>query len=540
MSDWLRKSDEQLDLLEMGWAVRSPDGRVHWFGDDYSAADAYWRRTDNSTEPKYIQKRKRREAEVSAHIPGAEGEGRFTNADEAVSWYNGWIQVSPTDPPEGEEDEEFKWDPVLKWYDKSGAGLYWYIVGTKDAQSLVIESEETLQDWVNQYYFHYAKKYGRDKADALIEKGRVVVARIPDLPASTPEAENLMSTKADEPPKGRPGPANEKDAWMVGPSRTAEEAPKILLIGTSGFSYKHWEGEFYPKDLPGKQRLAYYATKFPTIEVSSTFHNFPEFRVLQRWHDSTPHGFKFSIRGPHDVTHVRKLVDCGGIMDAFMRRLETLKDKLAVVTFQMQESAPFDPVALKGFLASLPKGFHYSMEFRSEPWYNDETYELLAKHDVALVTVGHSDKGIHAVQPATWGYMRLSGHHPDYKKNSYSEQDLKNWRGIVADSPEPTFVYFNNEYKAFAAHNATAMMDLMKVSWAPTMIQKKKKPVAPRRDLPKSLPGPKGPQNSTKDKYNSNPYDYTDDGSDALSTDPWAAKQLKYHFPFQPAAPHTK
>ncbi len=251
-----------------------------------------------------------------------------------------------------------------------------------------------------------------------------------------------------------------QSAWLGTPV-TAARAPGKVLIGVSGFNYKSWTGNFYPKGLPGKQKLTYLASQFPTVEMSSTFHQMPEPRVLQGWDAKTPDNFVMAFRGPKEVSHVRKLAACADIMADFCRRLEILGDKVGPIGFQMPESARFDPVALKAFLEGLPSGFRYALEFRSEPWYTSQTYDLLNKHDVALVTVSHSNMGIHPVYPASWSCFRMSGHDPDYSKNLYSRADLMNWRGIIAEAPEPAYVYFNNEYAAYSARNATELIDLM-------------------------------------------------------------------------------
>ena len=279
---------------------------------------------------------------------------------------------------------------------------------------------------------------------------------------------------------------------IVMPGLTAKYnlATPGVLIGTSGFKYKHWFGTFYPDGLPGRDCLAYYATKFPTVEASSTFHQMPEPRVISRWRDSVPAGFTFALRGPKEVTHVRHLSGCGPVMSAFCRRAELLGDKLGPITFQLMESENFDPRALEAFVSSLPAGFRYSVEFRSEPWYNEACYEILAKRNIASVIVGHSNKGIHTVSTADWSHIRMSGHHPDYAQNSYSNEQLMNWRGIIADSKRPTYVYFNNEFKAYAAVNALALMSLMGLQYTPVESAKSIFPV-PGKDRVKKEVGPK-------------------------------------------------
>lgn len=294
--------------------------------------------------------------------------------------------------------------------------------------------------------------------DATIRQ--VTQKAIDAIRALSPSLEPLIRPLVDAIGGAGGGEIAQSSAWLGSPV-TAAKAPGKVLIGVSGFNYKSWAGNFYPKGLPGKQKLTYLASQFPTVEMSSTFHQMPEPRVLAGWDAKTPDGFIMAFRGPKEVSHVRKLASCEDIMADFCRRLEILGDKVGPIGFQMPESARFDAVALKAFLEGLPSGFRYALEFRSEPWYNTQTYDLLNKHDVALVTVSHSNMGIHPVYPASWSCFRMSGHDPDYSKNLYTRADLMNWRGIIAEAPEPAYVYFNNEYAAFSARNAAELIDLM-------------------------------------------------------------------------------
>jgi uncharacterized protein YecE (DUF72 family) len=241
------------------------------------------------------------------------------------------------------------------------------------------------------------------------------------------------------------------------------EASSKILIGTSGFKYKHWAGAFYPQSLPGREWLKYYAQKFPTVEISSTFHHLPEPRVINTWRSSTPDGFIFAVRAPAAVTHEMSLRGCGPLMASFMRRMELLGDKLGPVTFQLKASEPPNPAALEAFAKALPSGFRYSIEFRSEPWHSDAVADILSKYNIATVIVGHSYMGIHTRATADWSHIRMSGHDPDYKKNKYNDIQLKNWRGIIADARKPAYVYFNNEFKAFAAENAARLMEILSI-----------------------------------------------------------------------------
>lgn len=306
-------------------------------------------------------------------------------------------------------------------------------------------------------------------------------------------------------------------------SLKSEASGGNILVGTSGFKYKHWAGAFYPQDVHGRDWLRYYATRFPTVEISSTFHHMPEPRVLKTWHDSTPDDFVFAIRAPKAVTHEAHLEGCGPLMSTFMRRVEMLGDKLGPVTFQLQSSQPFDAGLLERFAGSLPSGFRYSIEFRSEPWYNEAAYEILSDYNIACVVVGHSYMGIHTRSTADWSHIRMSGHHPDYTQNSYSDDQLRNWRGIIADASKPSYVYFNNEYKAYAATNALRMMEIVGLKY-PSKPMADPKPRAISPDLSAPVPTDDG---------------YTDNGMGAKQRgprnvgDPGSGKDYSEQYPAQ-------
>ena len=118
---------------------------------------------------------------------------RFKTADEAIAWYNGWLKTIPA-PPDGPgcrecADDFGGWDPVLKAYLPDGRPIYWYIVGTAGDESLVVEGEETIRNWGNQYYYYYARVNGKDDAERILRLAELPEKAVPhDLEPSTPES----------------------------------------------------------------------------------------------------------------------------------------------------------------------------------------------------------------------------------------------------------------------------------------------------------------------------------------------------------------
>ena len=82
-----------------------------------------------------------------------------------------------------------------------------------------------------------------------------------------------------------------------------------LYVGTSGYSYKEWKGSFYPEDLPAKEMLRYYAERFRTVEINNTFYRMPKASVLESWAEQVPESFRFVLKGPQRITHIKRLVE---------------------------------------------------------------------------------------------------------------------------------------------------------------------------------------------------------------------------------------
>ena len=76
-------------------------------------------------------------------------------------------------------------------------------------------------------------------------------------------------------------------------------------IGTSGFSYSDWKEIFYPKGLSQKKWLHYYAQHYNTVEINATFYRYFAHTIFARWRDETPDEFRFTLKGPRDITQLK-------------------------------------------------------------------------------------------------------------------------------------------------------------------------------------------------------------------------------------------
>ncbi len=158
-----------------------------------------------------------------------------------------------------------------------------------------------------------------------------------------------------------------------------------LHLGTIGWSYSFWKGNFYPSKTPAKGFLSYYSTQFDTVEVDSTFYRLPTPQTVRTWKQQTPDGFVFSLKFPQAITHVRMLRDSEQLTETFLDRAGLLEEKLGPLLLQFPPSFAANRLPdLEAFLKKLPQQHRYVVEVRNKSWLNQTVYSLLKAHKVAL------------------------------------------------------------------------------------------------------------------------------------------------------------
>lgn len=212
-----------------------------------------------------------------------------------------------------------------------------------------------------------------------------------------------------------------------------------LRAGTSGFSYKEWLGAFYPKELPAKGMLAHYATRLPIVEINNTFYRMPNAATIQTWRSQVPDSFRFAIKVPRRISHLKRLKDCGAELAALRTALADLGPTLGSLLVQLPPHARCDEPALAAFLRELPEGQRVAFEFRNDSWLVPAVFRTLESRNAALVQ-SESDETFE-VKPwtADWAYLRL-------RRVDYLPEDLERWleRIDVAGVTEAQ-VFFKHE-----------------------------------------------------------------------------------------------
>ena len=170
----------------------------------------------------------------------------------------------------------------------------------------------------------------------------------------------------------------------------------LIRLGTSAFTAAGWEGSFYPAGVKPAEYLTYYATKFDTVEVDSTFYRAPSLSTVKGWYAKTPKGFLFAAKVPQSITHEKMLVDCKDELSNFLKTMDALGEKLGPLLFQFPyfnrtkfKSGGEFVALLRTFLKTLPKGYRFAVEVRNKSWMDARLAEALKERGVALTLVDH-------------------------------------------------------------------------------------------------------------------------------------------------------
>jgi uncharacterized protein YecE (DUF72 family) len=228
-------------------------------------------------------------------------------------------------------------------------------------------------------------------------------------------------------------------------------------IGTSGFQYKEWKGNFYPEDLPAAKMLPFYAERFSTTEINYTFHRIPAVKTIENWNALTPAKFRFGLKAPQKITHWSKLRDCGDTIRYFAEVVSKLGEKLGPVLFQLPPTFKKDADVLGSFLRELPSNFRTAFEFRHASWFDDEVFNLLRTSKAALCIAETEDFETPKVATADWGYLRL-------RREDYATPDVERWVKFVREQGErwsDVFIYFKHEEAGIGPKLSKEMQGLL-------------------------------------------------------------------------------
>jgi uncharacterized protein YecE (DUF72 family) len=280
-----------------------------------------------------------------------------------------------------------------------------------------------------------------------------------------------------------------------------------IRIGISGWNYGGWRGTFYPRGLRHEDELSYAGRRVDTIEINGTHYLLQRPESFAKWHDETPDGFVFAVKGSRFITHLKQLHDIETpLANFFASGVLRLEQKLGPFLWQFSPRFKFDPERLDHFFALLPRDtekaaalakrhdrrlkgrawtrterkrcLRHAIEIRHRSFLDAAFVALLRRHRIALVFADSVEWPYAEDLTADFVYLRLHGSEELYA-SGYSEEALDHWasriklwarglqpndaRLIAPDTPPPcrnardVYVYFDNDAKVRAPADARSL-----------------------------------------------------------------------------------
>ena len=228
-----------------------------------------------------------------------------------------------------------------------------------------------------------------------------------------------------------------------------------MWVGTSGYSFDEWKGNFYPEKLAAKDRLKFYAGHLDTVEINNTFYRMPNESLIGGWLDEVPDAFRFAIKSPQRITHMRRLNDCADSVTRLVDVITGLGPRLGPLLYQLPPNFKQDLPRLKAFLDGVPSPGRVAFEFRNKSWFDDEVFATLRAYKVALCV---SDTGEEPVAPlvptADWGYLRL-------RREDFDDDVLREWAQRIREQPwSEAFVFVKHEEEGRGPKFAARLREL--------------------------------------------------------------------------------
>ncbi|HSE72596.1 MAG TPA: DUF72 domain-containing protein [Nocardioidaceae bacterium] len=262
-------------------------------------------------------------------------------------------------------------------------------------------------------------------------------------------------------------------------------------VGISGWTYPGWRGDFYPPGLAQRRELAYAAERLTSIEINGSFYSLQRPSSYAAWREQTPDDFVFAVKGGRFITHLKKLVGVEtALANFFASGVLALGHKLGPVLWQLPPNLGYDGPRLADFFDRLPRTtkqmaelaeqhdakvpedralvrteedrpVRHALEVRHTSFVTPEAVELLREHDIAFVLADTAGRWPKVEEDTSdFRYVRLHGDAELYA-SGYTDRALDAWAEKVAgwvDAGQDVYVYFDNDAKGHAPHDAVALL----------------------------------------------------------------------------------
>jgi uncharacterized protein YecE (DUF72 family) len=266
-------------------------------------------------------------------------------------------------------------------------------------------------------------------------------------------------------------------------------------IGISGWTFPGWRKTFYPEGLVQRKELEYASHRLSSIEINGTFYSLQKPSSFQGWYDATPENFKFAVKAPQFITHIRRLKEIEEPLSNFLASgILCLQEKMGPILWQFPPNVMLKDDRFEKFVRLLPtdtkrasqlaarhgskmKGrslvktesvitLQHAFEFRHNSFLNKDFIAFLKEHNVAFVSAHAGGKAPFLEEPtANFIYVRLHGEGKGYSKG-YPKKEISEWARKIKGwtRTREVFIYFSNEAKAYSPNGALALQEMLGIT----------------------------------------------------------------------------
>jgi uncharacterized protein YecE (DUF72 family) len=265
------------------------------------------------------------------------------------------------------------------------------------------------------------------------------------------------------------------------PESSASSLKTSVFVGCSGWFYWKWRELFYPADLPTGEWFKHYAKRLDTVEMNASFYSWPTLANVKAWkRQPGKRSFVYTVKVCELITHIKKFKGTKTLVKDFGMIADILGDRMGCFLFQLPPSYRYSKGRLAAILGQLDPARRNVVEFRHASWWNETVYAAFRKTGTIFCSCSGPRLPDELVRTADDIYLRLHGPERWYRHN-YSKAELGKWVGrIKASGATRAWIYFNNDYEAYAPRNAATMRRLL-ASCFPTERPKARPRVASRR-----------------------------------------------------------
>ncbi|UYQ92875.1 DUF72 domain-containing protein [Chitinophaga horti] len=238
---------------------------------------------------------------------------------------------------------------------------------------------------------------------------------------------------------------------------------RLFRVGTSGWSYQHWKGIYYPPTVKAADWLSFFANDFDCVEINNSFYKLPSLGTVQNWAATVPRGFVFCPKMNRFLSHMKKLNDPEQPLQRFFDVFDPVAEHLGPILIQLPANATFKPPVVERFYSILQKKYkqyQFSMEVRHDTWYTAESLRLMRQYSIGLVI---TDSGglfpSQEVVTASHVYLRFHGpgklYASQYHPNTLRAYARKCRRWM--DEGRTIWAFFNNDINGYALEDAQTL-----------------------------------------------------------------------------------